>query len=86
MAVEYIRDGNIIRSTNQIEMEEAIMNKNTQFFQLSYVYLIFYKDILLLIGSCSQNQVAQMIISNNTELQSSNKELNIFISLLYKDN
>ena len=51
-----------------------------------YISPIFYKDILPLIGLCSQNQVVQMIISSNAKLQSSNEKLNTFISLLYKDN
>ena len=85
-AVEYTSNGNIIRSTTQIEMEQAIITENTQWFQLTRIALVFYRDIILIIGSCIQNNLVQSIISNNAELQYNNDELNQFVKLLYKQN
>ena len=67
-------------------MEMAIMEENTQRFQLACTSPIFHKDILPLIRSCGQNHLAQTIISNKAELKSNNEELNHLISLLHKDN
>ena len=50
--VECISNRNIIRLTTQIEMEQAIITENTQRFQLAYITLVFYRDIILIIGSC----------------------------------
>ena len=52
------------------------MTKNTQQFQLAYITPIFHRDILLLIGSYSQNDFTQSNISNDIKLQCNNDKLN----------
>ena len=79
-------NGNITRTTNQTQMEMAIMAENTQRFQLVCTLSMFHKDVLPLIGSCGQNHLAQIITAKKAESQSSDEELNHFISLLCKDN
>ena len=45
-AVEYIRDGYMIRTSNKLEIENAIISENTQCFKLAYSSLIFKKNII----------------------------------------
>ena len=56
--VEYICNGNIIRISIQIEIENAIMNKNTTQFQLAYNSFLFEVKNLLKIETCSLNKGA----------------------------
>ena len=58
LAVEYAVNGNIIRTSAQIEMKQMIMTENVQKFFLIYSSPIFYKNILSKIGNYRQNQTA----------------------------
>ena len=51
LAIEYTVNGSIVRTTNQIEIEEAVMQENTSRFLLAYFSLVFSKEIITDLGS-----------------------------------
>ena len=48
--VEYTVNGNTIRTSSQLEMEEVVIAKNLNRFKLAYDSLIFKANILTKIG------------------------------------
>ena len=51
--VEYLVNGNLLRTSEKILVEEAIMKENSIHFSLAYSLSIFEKDIIEHIGSIS---------------------------------
>ena len=49
-AVEYFVNGNIIRTSEKLQVEEAIMKENAICFSLAYSSPVFNKEIIKLVG------------------------------------
>ena len=63
--VEYLVNENLIRTSEKILVEEAIMKENSVHFSLAYSLPIFEKDIIEHIGSIGQSNTANNLIYNN---------------------
>ena len=83
-SVEYEVSSIIIRSSTQVEMEEAIITENSHRFQLACSLPLFHRDILRQIRSFGQNTPAQDMLWQNTELEISDNDLRQFLQLLYQ--
>ena len=64
--MEYKDNRYIIRATSQLKIEEAIMNKNSKRFILTYSSPLFNRNILHQIGHCAEKKAADELLFNNT--------------------
>ena len=82
-AIEYKVNSTIIRSSSQLQMEEAIMMENSSYFSLAYSSLMFPSDIIKQIGNIGELREVEDLIFNNIDLVSSNQDINSFLRLMY---
>ena len=61
-AVEYLVNGSIIRTTTQLQIEEAVIEENIYCFSLAYSSLVFLKDIIKQISTISQATAVEQLI------------------------
>ena len=60
--VEYNWNSNIIRTSTQYKIEQAVMNENAIRFKLACNSSLFYKENLIKLGSYGQNKEAQTLL------------------------
>ena len=86
LVVEYLVNGNIIRASDKISVEEAIMMENASCFSLAYSSPTFEQNIIEIIGELDQTEEVKNLIFNDVMLLTENKEINHFLALLYQPN
>ena len=79
-------EGNLVRASDKIQVEEAIIRENTTRFSLAYSSPIFEKDIIEKIGSMAQTDEVKDLIYNNVHIETTNVHINLFLPLLYQLN
>jgi len=73
----------MIRTSNKLEMENAIMSENIQCFKLACSSPIFKKNIIQQISQFRELESAQNLIYNNISIETDNESLSIFFQLFY---
>ena len=76
--IEYIKDGTLIQTTQQLEIEQKIMTKNTIRFKLVYSLLIFDYQIIVQIGYFRETIQVRDLIHNGTPIEIDNSLLATF--------
>ena len=85
-AVEYMVNGLIIRTTNQIEMKEAVMRENTSRFSLVYSLPVFNPTIIEKLEQWGQMKEIEDLVYSNIALETLNGEINSFLALMHQPN
>ena len=85
-AVERLVNGNLIRTSEKIIVEEAIVKENDVPFSLAYSSPMFQKSILEKIGSFGQESESHDLIHNNIRISTDNDQVNQFLPLLCQPN
>ena len=82
--MEYYYENYIIRISNKVEVEQAIMNENQKCFKLDFSFLLFSRDILDQIRQFRQNKGTRDLIYKGIPISTNNPKLMKFLQFLYQ--
>jgi len=82
--MKYLVNGTLIQTSNQLQIEEAIISKNATRFSLAYSSSIFNQDIIEKLGTRGQSLEVQDLINKNIPIIIENSEVNQFLPLLFQ--
>ena len=74
-AIEYYQDSYLLRTLEKFEVEHQIIKENTYRFQLAYNSPIFSTNILSKLGAYGQNDTVQLVIINDTLIESRDEQI-----------
>ena len=83
LAVEHKVNGTIVRTTSQLQIEEAIISENSIYFSLASSSPVFTTKIIERIGRLANSKEVDDLIYENVDLVTSNNNINLFLRLMY---